>query len=223
MNVSDALATRISCRAFLDRPVPEETVRDLLERARQVPSGGNLQPWRIHVLTGAALAALLDDVHGQLAERPMGEPTEYDIYPPDLKEPYRARRFKCGHDLYESLGIARENRPARLAQFQRNFSFFGAPVGMIVCIDRTLGPPQWSDVGMFVLALMLLARERGLHTCAQEAWAHWHGTVARHIALEPEMMVFCGLALGYMDEAHPVNGFRTERAALDEFATFHGV
>lgn len=221
MNVSDALATRISCRAFLDTPVSEETVRDILDRARKCPSGGNLQPWRVHVLMGRALAALVEDVRGQLAALPIGEPTEYDIYPPDLKEPYHGRRFRCGRDLYESVGVAREDRPARIAQFQRNFSFFGAPVGMIVSIDRTLGPPQWSDVGMYILAVMLLARERGLHTCAQEAWAGWHSTVARHVGLPAEEMVFCGLALGHMDEAHPVNALRTERASLEEIATFH--
>jgi nitroreductase len=114
------------------------------------------------------------------------------------------------------------DRPARYRQFSRNFAFFDAPVGMFVSIDKHMGPPQWSDVGMFVQTIMLLAREHGLHTCAQEAWTSWHETVRDCLDLPDTLMVFCGIALGYGDMDDPVNGWRTQRAGVDEIAEFRG-
>lgn len=222
MKVSDAIATRMSCRAFKSDPVPVATVRRILERATKTPSGGNLQPWHVAVLTGAPLQALVADVAEKSHLLPDGEGSDYPIYPPNLHEPYRDRRFQCGADLYAILGIARDDKVRRFAQFSRNFSFFGAPVGLFFSIDRRMEVGQWSDLGMFIHAVMLLAREEGLHTCAQEAWAIWPKTVARHIDLPDDRMLFCGMALGVMDDADPVNTLRTERAPVDAFTTFHG-
>lgn len=222
MNVSEALASRISCRAFLDRPVPEATVRVILDGARHAPSGGNLQPWRVYALTGAPLRELVAQVDGKLRRNPAGEPAEYDIYPPHLGEPYRTCRFKCGADLYATLGIPREDRAGRLRQFGRNARFHDAPVGLFFALDRQMGPPQWADMGIFLQSVMLLAREHGLHTCPQEYWAIWHETVAAFLGLPPELMLFCGMALGYMDESAPVNTLRTERLEVDAFAVLRG-
>jgi len=221
MQVTEALRSRFSCRAFLDRPVSLSVIREILDEARKAPSGGNLQPWQVHVVAGKALTGLVEDIRRRFVAAPVGEGTEYDIYPPHLAEPYLTRRFKTGMDLYRALGIAREDTEARQRQWQRNYEFFGAPVGLFFALDRALGPPQWSDVGMYILAVMLLARERGLHSCAQEAWAAWHGAVAAHIQLPASQMLFCGMAIGYGDESAPANAFRTERAPLDEFAVFH--
>jgi nitroreductase len=221
MKVSQALATRITCRAFLPDPVSEDTVRALIDMARQAPSGGNLQPWHLHVLSGNALAALVSDIRQQMQLTPRGQPPEYNVYPPDLKDPYAARRFKCGEDMYATIGIDRSDKAARVAQFQKNFSFFGAPVGMFVYLDRSMGPPQWADAGMFIQSILLAAREMGLHTCPQEAWAQWHETVASHVGPPPELMLFCGIGLGYMDHDAPINRLRTDRAPLQDIATFH--
>ena len=222
MNVSTAIDTRISCRAFLPTPIPEETVVAILECAKRAPSGGNLQPWLVHVLTGKPLAEFLRMIRSKLVGQPQGEGAEYHVYPPNLHEPYRSRRYKCGEDLYATIGIARENKTGRLAQFARNYEFFGAPVGMFFSVDRRMGMDQWADIGMFMQNIMLLARERGLHTCPQEAWAVWHKTVCEFLAVPPEHMLFCGMALGYMDEAAPINRLRTDRASLSEFATLRG-
>ena len=153
---------------------------------------------------------------------PMGEKTEYDVYPPNLWEPYRSRRFKCGEDLYKSINIPREDKGARLNQLAKNLRFFGAPVGLFVYIDRKMGPPQWSDVGMFLQTIMLIAREKGLHSCAQEAWAMWHSTVNKHLVVDNTFMLFCGMGIGYADENHPINSWRTDREAVDNFTTFYG-
>ncbi len=222
MPVADALLSRISCRKFLPDPVPVDTVRNIIDKARWAPSGGNLQPWHLYAVTGDALEALLDDVACKMEVTPRGEPTEYCVYPPDLKDPYKSRRFKCGEDLYATIGVTRDDKPGRLAQFRQNFKLFGAPVGLFAYIDREMGPPQWSDMGMFLQSLMLAARDHGLHTCAQEAWAQWHQTIADHLNPPAEWMLFCGIGLGYMDRNAPINQLRTERATVDEITTWVG-
>ena len=171
MYVSEAVRSRFSCRAFTEKPVSKELIRQILDVAKQAPSGGNLQPWHIHAISGKKLNQIVSDIESKITEMPMGEKTEYDVYPPNLWDPYRSRRFKCGEDLYKSINIPREDKGARLNQLAKNLRFFGAPVGLFVYIDRKMGPPQWSDVGMFLQTVMLIAREKGLHSCAQEAWA----------------------------------------------------
>jgi nitroreductase len=212
----------MSCRAYKSTPVPEATVRAILECARRSPSGGNLQPWHVHVLTGAPLADFLAIIRARLPNNPRGEGSEYDIYPPNLWEPYRSRRFKCGEDLYATINVTREDKLARLLQFARNYEFFGAPVGLFFFIDRRMGQPQWSDLGMFMQSVMLLAREHGLDTCAQEAWSVWYRTVGEFLQGPPELMLFSGMALGFRDEGAPINRLRTDRAELEEFATLRG-
>ena len=166
MDVSEAVARRMSVRAFKSDPVPGAVVRRVLEAAHQAPSGGNLQPWRVYALAGEPLARF----KALALATPMQEP-EYEVYPANLWDPYRKRRFECGEDLYASIGIPREDRPGRFAQLANNLSFFGAPVGLFFCLDRKMGPPQWADVGMYMQTVMLLAQEQGLDTCAQEFWA----------------------------------------------------
>ena len=222
MNVAEAIDSRTSCRAFESTQVPEATVRTILDAARRSPSGGNLQPWHIYALAGDPLADLLAIVRRKLPAEPRGEGSEYDIYPPDLWDPYRSRRYKCGEDLYATIGVVREDKLGRLRQFARNYQFFGAPVGLFFCIDRRLGPPQWSDLGMYMQSVMLLSREHGLHTCAQEAWSVWHRTVGEFLGLPDELMLFSGMALGIRDESAPINRLRTDRAPLEEIATLHG-
>ena len=223
MKVSEAIDSRMSCRAFLSTPVPVEVVRNILQTAKRAPSGGNLQPWHVYVVAGAPLAELLSSVHAKFPTNPRGEGTEYDVYPPQLTEPYRSRRFKCGEDLYATINIARENRTARWQQFAKNFQLFGAPVALFFAIDRQMGMGQWVDLGMFMQSIMLLAREQGLHTCAQESWVVWHKIIEAYLQLPANLLLFCGMALGYRDEDAPINRLRTERAELDEFAVFRGL
>ena len=218
MDVSEAVARRMSVRAFKDETPPREVVADILARASLAPSGGNLQPWRVYALAGAPLNAL----KAAIAANPRGEPMEYDVYPPSLWEPFRTRRFLNGEQLYASVGVPREDKAARLRWFARNAEFFGAPVGLFFCLDRKLGPPQWSDVGMYMQTLMLLAVERGLATCAQEFWARYPQTVAAHVDLPEDHMVFSGMALGYADESHPINQWRSTRDPVETWCELRG-
>jgi len=217
MNVADAVRKRLSCRAFRPEPVARELVEQLIETAAWAPSGGNLQPWRVYVLAGEAL----DAFRALVAVSPMEAP-EYEVYPPNLWEPFRTRRFVCGEDLYASIGVPREDRPARLRQLSRNIAFFDAPVGLFFCLDRKLGPPQWSDLGMYMQTFMLLAVEAGLATCAQEYWARYPKTVARYLSLPDDHMLFSGMALGYADEAHPINRWRTRRDPPELWSELRG-
>lgn len=216
MQVSQAVAQRRSVRAFLDNPVSDELLRQLLEKAGRAPSGGNLQPWRVFVINGATMPRFLEF----LAGRQEREKAEYAIYPKDLTSPYRDSRFKVGEDMYALLGIGRDNKPARLAHLARNFSFFDAPAGFFCFVDRQMGPPQWSDLGMFLQTFMLLAEESGLSTCAQEAWANRPVSVAEFVGADSELMLFCGMAIGYRDDSKPVNQLVADRAPLDTWAKF---
>ena len=218
MNVTEAVDRRVSVRAFKPDPVPGALVREILEAAHRAPSGGNLQPWRVHALAGAPLEALKAKVAANLG----GETPEYDVYPDNLWDPFRTRRFECGEDLYATLGIPREDKPARLQQLFKNTQLFGAPVGLFFSLDRKLGPPQWSDVGMYMQTLMLLATERGLATCAQEFWARYPKTVAEHLALPDDHMLFSGMALGWPDETAPINTLRTRRDPFEVWAEMRG-
>jgi len=220
MKVADAVAARFSARAFLNQPVPAGQIRRILDRARQAPSGGNLQPWHVYVLAGQKLQELIKRVYASAASHPRGEPSEYNVYPPGLHEPYRTRRFKCGEDLYTALGISREDKPARLRQFAKNLQGFGAPMVLFFTIDRGMGRNQWAHLGMFMQTIMLLAIEEGLHTCPQEAWSAFHSTVAEFIGMPEQQMFYCGMAIGHADLDHPVNQWRTERAPLGEIAEF---
>jgi nitroreductase len=224
LSVTEAVLSRYSVRAFLDRPVERSVVEDILETAKRAPSGGNLQPWHVDVLGGEALSDLIARVGESLAAGgPRGEGTEYPVYPPNLDEPWRDRRFRVGEQLYAAIGIPREDRPARLRQFARNYALFGAPVGLFFSIPRSFGPPQWAHLGMFIGNVMLLAQERGLGTCPQEAWAGAYRTTGAVLGLAEGWMLYCGMALGYPDEAHPINGWRSDREPLETFATFRGI
>jgi nitroreductase len=217
MDVAEAVKRRFSTRAFKPDPVPGDVVRGLIEAASRAPSGGNLQPWRVYALAGEALAAF----KALVATTPMEEP-EYDVYPPNLWDPMRTRRYVCGEDLYASIGIGRDDRPGRFRQLARNTDFFGAPVGLFFCLDRKVGPPQWSDVGMYMQTFMLLAVEQGLATCAQEYWARYPKTVAKFVNLPDDHMLFSGMALGYADEAAPINQWRTRRDPLEVWCEMRG-
>jgi nitroreductase len=221
-SVTQAILDRRSARAFLSQPVPAKLIREIIEVARRTASSSNLQPWRLSVMTGADLDRLRADVRHSLAANPASEGSEYKIYAANLKDPYNRRRIKCAEDLYATIGIARENKMARLMQFAQNFNFFGAPVGMILSIDRSMEQGQWADVGMFLQSILLLAHERGLAACPQAAWASMHKTVRAHLELPEEWMVFCGISLGYADPSQPINGLVTERAEFADIAEMRG-
>lgn len=220
MNVTEAVAARRSVRGFLDRAVDPLTLRALVSKAARAASGGNLQPWHIDIVTGESLARLKASMAEKLARGEVEAPA-YAIYPPELDMPYRDRRFGIGEAMYREIGIPREDKAARRLWFSRNFRFFDAPAALFCTVERRMGPPQWSDLGMYLQTVMLLATEAGLATCAQECWAMYPETVTGFLGTPPERMLFCGMAIGYEDAEEAANRLRSERAPEDEWLTMH--
>ncbi|MBY0568870.1 MAG: nitroreductase [Hyphomonadaceae bacterium] len=218
MNVTEALKARISVRAFKPDPLPETLVREILDIARFAPSGGNLQPWKVIAVSGAER----DEVVALAKANLPGAEDDRPVYPANLWEPYRSRRYKLGEDMYALLDIPRENKGARLMHLMQNYEFFGAPVGLFFVIEKAMGHGQWAHMGMFMQSVALAAIERGVGSCMQEAWARMRVPLASHFALPDEEMIYCGMALGYADETKAVNTLRADRASVDEFATFKG-
>ncbi|MFZ9628781.1 MAG: nitroreductase [Ilumatobacteraceae bacterium] len=216
MSVRDAAHRRLSVRQFLSDPVDDALLRQLLEDASRAPSGGNVQPWRVYVVNGDSMGRL----RAHLAGQPPIETPEYEIYPKGLVEPYRTNRFTLGEQMYELLGIPRDDKEGRLRQFAKNGDFFDAPAALFCYLDRQMGPPQWSDLGMFLQTFMLLAVEQGLDTCAQEYWSVRHGAVTSFVGAPENEMLFCGLAVGYADRSAPVNSLRSQRMPLDQWASW---
>lgn len=221
LSVTDALKQRTSIRAFKPDSVPETLVRDVLDVARWAPSGGNMQPWRVIAVAGPERDAVIAAAQATLVTL-ASEEGQRPAYPRNLWEPYRSRRFKNGEDMYALLGIPRDDRAARLRRFADNYSFFGAPIGLFFVIDDRMGYAQWCHMGMFMQSVALAAEERGLSTCMQEAWVRVRVTLAKQLGLAEHEMIVSGMALGYADRTHPVNALRSERADVDEIASFRG-
>lgn len=222
ISVTEALHRRYSCRAFKSDPVPKAQVRAILERAVRAPSGGNLQPWRMIVVTGEERDRIVRLAAEALQKNPQGEEGDYPVYPAPVTEPYRTRRYEVGMQLYDSVGIAREDKLGRLAWMMKNFSFFDAPVGIFFITRRSFGHGQWAHMGMLMQSIALAAVEEGLATCMQEAWAMVRDTLHGHFALDEDELVYCGMALGYPDTDAPVNRWRSERAPIEDIVEFRG-
>jgi nitroreductase len=221
--VDAAITSRRSLRAFLPTPVSRAEVEAILQVASRAPSGTNTQPWKVHVLTGAALqrlgeriAAAYDD-----PEELALHSEEYAYYPQQWISPYIDRRRKVGWDLYSLLGIAKTDKARMHDQHARNYRFFDAPVGFIFTIDRHMCQGSWLDYGMFLQNIMIAARARGLDTCPQAAFTQFHRLIADELALGEQEMVVCGMALGHADPQAPENQLVTEREPVTGFARFH--
>ena len=216
MDVSEAVDSRKSIRAFLETPVDDLLIKELLEKSSRAASGGNLQPWKIYVINGETM----NSFHKFQSEWTEPETPAYSIYPENLKEPYKTSRYEVADDMYSLLGIAREDKEERFKQVLKNYEFFGAPSAFFCFVDRQMGRPQWSDLGMFLQTFMLLAREVGLDTCPQEAWAMKQESVTAFVEAPDVLMLFCGMAIGYQDVSEKVNELRTTRRPIEDWATF---
>lgn len=217
MHVSQALSERRSVRAFLPEVPSAALVQSLLEQAAQAASGGNLQPWRALALIGQPLAEAL-----RLAASSEADQGGAQSYPSNLWEPYRTRRFANGEDLYRSLGIERADKSGRLRQFAKNKEFFGAPVGVFICVDERMGSAQWMDLGIYLQSLMLLAVQHGLGTCAQGFWRNYDAVLRPLLGQPPSYCVALGVALGYEDCDAPINQMRSTRAPWGEWGELRG-
>ncbi|MEB3960850.1 nitroreductase [Streptomyces kunmingensis] len=220
MDVYEAVKSRKAVRGFAEQAVPRGVLERVLEAAAWSPSASNIQPWHAFVVTGEPLATLKKRASARLAAGEPWDEAEYQQYPPVLKSPYQERRSAFGEQRYGSLGIARGDLEARHRAASGNWECFGAPAALFCYIDRDMGVAQWADVGMYLQTVMLLLRGEGLHSCTQMAWAKYHRTVAEVVSPPDELMLFCGMSIGFEDVG--VDHTRTGRASLAETVTFVG-
>ncbi|RAV18312.1 nitroreductase [Mycolicibacterium sp. GF69] len=218
MNVYEAVTSRRAVRGFTDEPVAQDVLQRVLSAAAWSPSGSNMQPWRIYVVTGEPLQRLKKLATARVAAGEPWDEREFALYPPELKSPYGERRAQFGKERYGALGIERDDWESRQRAAIANWDCFGAPVALFCYIDRDLGRPQWADLGMYLQTAMLLLRAEGLHSCPQMAWSQVRRTVADVVQPPDELMLFCGMSIGYEDPE--VSYVRTGRAALEENVTF---
>jgi len=219
-SVTDAMMSRITVRDFLDKPVPEEVLKGIFETAMRTASGGNLQPWRAHIMTGETLKNFTDNAMENVKSA-VDEGETFRAYPSPLWEPQRSWRYKLGEDMYKLVGIERENKLGRIMWLANNARFFGAPVGIIITGNVKLEMPQFMDVGIYVQSLMMLARETGLHTAPQGWWRRHPQTVNKHLNVPKDEQVLVGMAMGYGNPDAPVNNLWADRAELDELVHFY--
>ncbi|MFK7861592.1 MAG: nitroreductase [Granulosicoccus sp.] len=219
-SVSDAINTRRSLRAFLPTPVPQQVITRMLETAARAPSGTNTQPWRTYVVTGATRNSLCSTVCKAFDDPQVNGESQVSYYPKRWFEPYLGRRRQVGWALYGLLGISKGEREKTHAQHRRNYSFFDAPVGLIFTVHKDLSTGSWLDYGMFMQNLMLLAREQGLHTCPQAAWADYHTALRSVLPLTDNEVVVSGMALGFADPSPIENTLVTERVDSSENIVF---
>lgn len=222
MTTEELFYSRRSVRAFLPTPVPRPLIERILRAAARAPSGTNTQPWRVAVLTGSSLSALTGKLLAATTdpERSAKYTEPYPYYPRQWQSPYLERRRKIGYDMYGLLGIGRREVERMREQWNRNFEFFGAPVGLMFTIERVMEQGSWLDYGMFLQSLMLAARAAGLDTCPQAAFNEFHSIILPHIGAGENETLVCGMSLGYADESAVVNQLQTERAPLEEFVRF---
>ena len=222
MDVTEAILARRSVRAFLSTPIAQETIAEILNLSARAPSGTNMQPWKVYVISGEKKDALvLETLHCRDTENEQHR-AEHKYYPDEWYEPYLSRRKKIGSDLYGVLGLTKENKTGMRAQQGRNYEFFGAPVGLFFTIDKRLEIGSWLDYGMFIENIMLTALAKGVQSCPQAAWSPYHNIVRKHLGIPEDEAVICGMALGYMDKAAIENQLQTERAPASEFTKFVG-
>jgi len=223
MNVTEAVNSRRSIRQFLDRPVDRATLEQVLETAQRAPSGGNTQPWNAVVVGGDALKEITAKIKEKTKIAPMGENMEYAIYPKDLEGRYEEQRRAVGRDMFESIGLARDDSAGRVAQMAKNWDSFGAPVQLFTYTRKYMGPPQWSDMGMWLQTVMLLLREAGLDSCSQEIWAMYGSYMRELLGIDDDHIFFCGMAIGYRDPDAPINNFAVPRVPIGNAIQFRGL
>ena len=218
MNVYEAVHSRRSVRNFLGRPVPAAVLTRVLSAALRAPSGGNLQPWEIYLLSGSRLEDLKSRVRRRIAAGDVGDPLPVRPYPAALPAIYAQRLAEMGERRYGAAGIAREDKDGRARIRARNWECFGAPAALFCYLGERMLPPQWMDAGIFLQSVMLLLRVEGLDSCAQIAWAEYHRTV-REVVNPPDGHVLaCGMSIGYADPQAPQPPM--PRAPLSEIVTF---
>jgi len=219
MKVSEALRQRKSVRAFTHQNVDIKRIKDVLTSAGHAPSGVNTQPWRVHVLSGQSIINLQKQLE-QAFRGGVKMNMDYQYYPIEWVEPYRARRKECGLQMYSALNIRREDKQRQQDQWAANYRSFDAPVMLLFSMDKVFETGSYLDFGIFLQSLMLAATEQGLATCPQVSLSEYPDIIKPFLNIAPESQLICGMAMGYEDKTASINNYRTSRVAIDDWASF---
>ena len=225
-HVDDAITSRHSVRAFLDTPVDVQTIKDILAVSSRAPSGTNTQPWKVYVVTGQKRAEMIDRVCAaqiELHQKPeLSDQYKetFAYYPETWISPFIDRRRENGWGLYGLLNIQKGEKEKMAAQQLRNFQLFDAPVALYFTVNKAMGIGSKMDISMMIQNVMVAAKARGLDTCPQAAWNHFHPIVLDVLNAPDDEELVCTIALGYADPDHIVNTFITPRLSVEDFTVF---
>jgi nitroreductase len=203
-SLTHSVLSRHSTRKFLPTTVPIEHVKESLSIAQHSPSNSNIQPWRALFISGTELSSL------KAALLKIADEEKPQI--PPLPEAFRHYRSELGRDLFgKAMGIAREDMPARRAAELRNFNFFGAPLAGIIYMDQKLTHADSLSVGIWLQTLVLELTEKGLGTCIEGSVAGYPQVIRKELGIADDMVVLCGLAVGYSDPDSQINSMVSQR------------
>jgi len=217
MSLNDAIRLRRSVRGFKPDPIPDNLINDILTQAQLSPSNCNVQPWGVLLASGDACNSLRDKMSHAFMHGQNMNPDFSAL--PKFEGPMRTRQVECAQALYGAMGIAREDRIARMKATARNYEFFGAPHVLFITMKKSFSPAIAVDVGMYAQTLMLLMTANGIASCAQASTAYYPDIVREFFNIDDETGILFGISFGYEDEQHDANQARTTRAPLDEIVT----
>lgn len=220
MTVVQALENRVSTRAFMDKPVPEEILKEIFSRAQCSPSNCNVQPWQTYVVSGAAKDELKDLLVNEVISKMTPNP-DFD-WKVKYEGVHKDRQYASAFALYDALGIDREDKAARSMAMLRNWSFFDAPHAAFFVMEKYLGLMGAVDLGIYAQSLALLMSEKGIASCMQGALGQFPDPVRRLFNYPESQGVLFGMSFGYADDAADVNKARTDRVTLEQSVQFVG-
>lgn len=223
MNLLEAISSRRSMRAFLDKPVSRKTIEKILTISQRAPSGTNTQPWHTYVCAGDVRDKISAEVIELAKSGKAAKFEDYDYYCPKWNDVQNQRRRELGWELYGLLGIEKGDRKASSRQELKNFEFFGAPVGLFFTVEAYVGRGSWLDAGLYIQTVMLAARAFGLHTCPQAAWIQFQDPIFKHLEIPSDQSLVCGLSIGYADETAIENTLISKREDVTNVTCFHGL
>ncbi len=220
MNTEDALRQRRSVRAFLNKNVEPEKIKAILAAASHTPSGANMQPWQVAVVTGSSKQKLQSKIEDSFRSEESRK-GDFQYYPLTWKHPYKRRRVNCGRQMYNALDIQRKEKQRRFEQWTANYRSFDAPVMLLFFLDSTMQTGAFLDCGMFLQSIMLSAMEYGLSTCTQASLSEFPEIIKENLGYPQDSTLVCGMALGYEDTSAAINSYRTPREEVESFTRFY--
>lgn len=220
MTVSEAILKRSTVRGFLKKPVPQETIKDIISIARQAPSNSNTQPWHIAVVSGKSRYDMEQEIMEGLKSRTLKPHSAFPAGGMGLKGKYKERQYDCAYKYYGSMGVDREDKAGRQQLLLKNWQFFGAPHGAFISMPETMHRANALDIGIFLQTMMLLFVERGIASCPQGALAAFPTVVKKYVHIPEGNAILCGLSFGYKEEGAKINSAKMDRVSLEEMASF---